>query len=125
MADEVKQSFPQSELKGKKMTEKKEDKNTKKLEDDKLEKVSGGDLFSSFYEEEYRAAGLDFEWGWLWNGTYTLRTSGEELSWNQAENAVVFFRYKHRIANNLAEINEFMVEYYDKNLDNTMSNYEG
>ena len=79
-------------------------KEYKKIDDAVLEKVDGGGLFSTYGEQEYRDAGLDFEWGPLWNGTYTLRTSGEELSWDEAENAVVFKKYNHRIANSKAEI---------------------
>ena len=99
----------------------------KKINDEELDAVNGGSasgLFSTYSEEEYRDAGLDFEWGPLWNGTYTLRTSGEELSWNEAENAVIFKKYNGRIANNKAEIKDYMVKYYDDNLHNTMSNYE-
>ena len=89
--------------------------NAKKLEDGDLDKVSGGGLFSTYDEQEYRDAGLEFKWGALWNGTYTLRTSGEELSWNEADNAVVFKKYNHRIANSKAEIKYWWENVYRVN----------
>jgi hypothetical protein len=90
------------------MEEKKNNSNVQMLEEEDLDKVSGGGFFSTYDEQEYRDAGLDFEWGVLWNGTYTLRTSGEELSWNEAENAVIYKKYMGRPASSKAEINRFM-----------------
>jgi hypothetical protein len=82
------------------------------LDDEDLDKVSGGGLFSTFSEEEYREAGLSFEWGLFVNGDYTLITSGEKLTTNEAENAVIFYKYNRRVANSKAEINNWWENVY-------------
>jgi hypothetical protein len=91
------------------MAENKKIENAKKIEDESLDKVTGGGLFSTYSEAEFNRAGVEvIGWGYLWNDGYRLMTSGEELGMNDAEEAVIYHKYKGIWAPNKDAIKYFM-----------------
>ena len=92
------------------MTEKKDELDVRRaLDDDELDQVSGGAFTSEYSDAEYWAAGvMPVSWAGIFNYKYVLQTSGEELGWIEAGEAVIFLKFKGRKANNLAEIKNFM-----------------
>lgn len=91
------------------MEEKKNNPNVQMLEEEDLNQVSGGAFTAEYSDEEYWDAGvMPVSFAGLWNHTYVLQTSGEELGWVEAGNAVIYKQYTGRRASSKAEIKRFM-----------------
>ncbi len=108
------------------MAENKNNLNTKMIDEDDLNKVSGGAFTAKYSDEEYWDAGvMPVSFAGLWNHTYVLQTSGEELGWVEAEEAVIFKQYKGRKANSKAEIKNFMKNEWPRlaGIDDSSSGY--
>ena len=105
------------------MTEK---KNLKKqaLEDNDLDLVSGGAFTSEYSDAEYWDAGvMPVSWAGVFNYKYVLQTSGEELGWVEAGEAVIYKKYMGKQAKNKAEIKRFMKNEWNQIVDNSHSGY--
>ena len=95
------------------MAENEKFNNSKSLEDGDLDKVSGGGFFSKYSDKKYEEAGVEVKGsGNLWNDGYKLNASGEELSMDWAERAVLFYDCYHRPAKSLNEIKRFYTDVY-------------
>jgi hypothetical protein len=91
------------------MTEKKKNSKVQMLDEEDLDQVSGGAWTAEYSDEEYWDAGvMPVSFAGLWNHTYVLQTSGEELGWIEAGEAVIYKKYMDRRASSKAEIKRFM-----------------
>ena len=68
------------------MTEKKKSSKVQMLDEEDLDQVSGGAWTAEYSDAEYWDAGvMPVSFAGLWNHTYVLQTSGEELGCNIQE----------------------------------------
>ena len=87
------------------MSDKNKKNNENMINDDDIEQVTGGGILSSHSLEEFEAAGVEVKgWGWLYNDSYKLKSTGEDLEMGYAHWAVIFFKEQGRPAKSRAEI---------------------
>ena len=106
------------------MDEKKNNSNVQMLEEGDLNQVSGGAFTAEYSDEEYWDAGvMPVSFAGIWNHTYVLQTSGEELGWIEAGEAVIYKKYMGKQASSKAEIKRFMSNEWNQIVDNSHSGY--
>ncbi len=88
-----------------------ETKNNEQLDNKELQQTSGGSaggIFSTYSKEEYEDAGVHVvEWGPVYNDGYVLMATGEELNFDEADDAVTFKKVHHYAPKRKAELQDF------------------
>lgn len=67
--------------------------------------------------------GMPVSWAGVFNYKYVLQTSGEELGWVEAGEAVIYKKYMGKKASSKAEIKRFMKNEWNQIVDNSHSGY--